>query len=114
MRPMTAEALKRKAISMGAKLETSGKVFNAGRSVALVKPIEAPKPAEKSAEPPKEDKTLLAVQNIANATMAVSEVSVAIIQHLQEQAQKSPKKWLFTMTRDGKGNLVSIEATAKE
>ena len=113
MKTLSLDDAKRRAMALGAKIETQNGTFNAARLQNTVTPIKkvvvpvAPiVPTEVTSS--KEERTL---QTIAQMTKIQSKVLL----HLRTQAAQQPaiREWDFTINRDAKGNLVSIKAIAQ-
>ena len=130
---MNNEALRRKALAMGAKLEVDGKIFNAaraeGRHSAKVIPIKPPESivhevapvAEKSTT---DDSTKIIGDYAAACFLLAKEQSkvvesnqklIALMTHqLTKPESSKSKSWVFKVNRDSNGNLTSIEAAQKD
>lgn len=126
---MNQEALRRKALAMGAKLEINGKTFNAARAegtatakVVPIKPIQnnasiiEPEPVQ-----PVEPKTneyiaaSLALVTKQSQILESNSKLIALMTHqLTKPESKKPKGWVFKIHKDSNGNMTSIEATPKD
>lgn len=117
MKPMTADALQRFAFKKGARLELDGKLFNASRlqvvtsSPAPATPLAAPAPVAPPA-PAAQDREMQALM-LANLQVMVG-VKQALEQMNTVEPEDRPRKWVFTVKRDSRGLISTIEATAKE
>lgn len=112
MKPVSMEALKRRALAMGGKLEVNGSAFNAARVQGSAIPAKKPDTATAPALPPppsKDERTLTAIEQM-------SQIQSQVLQVMQTNMQAKPaaREWDFTINRDAKGNLMSIKAISKE
>lgn len=134
MKPISIEALRRKALARGGKLEIDGQVTNASRSRMQLPqmakthaPVDIPKlpappPAERIAEPdPVVRETVEAIGQYAAAGFLIHESNAKVLNEvkktLQAVAEKEPEKrpvrWTFKVKRDAYHLIDTIEATAQ-
>ncbi len=123
---MNHEALRRKALAMGAKLEIDGKVFNAARvegthtpKVVPIKPLQKlPEPIPPIEPPKANDEYISASLALVDKQSQVLESNaklMALMTHqLTKPEAKKSKGWIFKINKDSNGNMTSIEATPKE
>lgn len=111
MNPISVEALKRRALSMGGKLEVDGRAFNAARVQGGTLPAKkaAPTAPPPPAEPSKDERTLSAIEQMA-------QIQTQVLQAMRSNTAQAPavKHWHFKINRTPKGDLESIEAISKE
>lgn len=120
MKTLTAEALKRKAMAMGAALEVNGQKFNVSRSKVTALP--RPKTAKAPEEPPKVeekevDRSTEVLEHLAGATFLLCESNASVVEQIKAHLSERPspvRHWSFEMVRNAKGDLIGIEAVAKE
>lgn len=118
---MNPEALRRRAMALGAKLEIDGKTFNASR----VQGKHTPPPPKVVVPPPapvvKPDPSLEAIAQFTGATYLLHKDVADQLQAMQKQIdhlvalasvkpEKSPAR-KYTVRRDDKGNLVSFQSS---
>lgn len=110
MRPLSVDALQRFALKKGARLEVDGKPFNASR---LQIATGAPKPIVSIVPTPEPAPVVDTVTQ--DLMMANLQVMVGVQQALEQMKPvERPRKWVFTVKRDSRGLISTIEATAKE
>lgn len=117
MKAASLEALKRRALAMGGKLEIEGQAFNAARTqMTPIRKADAPQPAASVTPAAPDDRALTAIQSMAGATLAATKLQARVLQVMQTHMQAKPaaRNWEFTIHRDAKGNLASIQANSKE
>lgn len=135
---MNHEALRRKALAMGAKLEIDGKIFNAARVEGTHTPKVVPiKPPEQKPQVQSNTRSIQlevtqvpdeSIQNIeayAAASFLLADEQAKVVEsnqklialmthQLTKPESKKPKGWVFKINKDNNGNMTSIEATPKE
>jgi hypothetical protein len=125
---MNHEALRRKALAMGAKLEIDGKVFNAARvegthapKVVPIKPlhkqpeISVPAPIETAQHSDEYIAASLALVDKQSQILDSNAKLIALMTHqLTKPEAKKSKGWIFKINKDSNGNMTSIEATPKD
>ena len=139
MKPLSQEAVKRLALSHGAKLQIDGKNVNAARLQVVTK---APAPAAKeepdqrymqsvtkpeplgTIEPdPAVREAVVSIDNYAASQFLINESNQQLMQQIQAMLnkptpaatapEKRPTQWVFKVKRDAQGLMETITATAK-
>ena len=125
---MNSDALRRRAMALGAKLEIDGKTFNAGRMQGIHTPppkLSAATPVVAPVVAPvvKSDTSLESIAQFAAATYLLQEGVAAELAAMQKQIglltdmllakpEKQPDRE-YSIIRDRNGDMDSIQVTSK-
>jgi hypothetical protein len=138
MKPLSQEAVKRLALSHGAKLEINGSRVNSARLQVVTKatpkqpvpapaaymppePKEAPTQIIEAKPDPAVREAVLSIDNYAASQFLLNESNVQLMNTVKDLLQKSgapssekrPTQWVFKVKRDAHGLMETITATAK-
>lgn len=134
MKPLSQEAVKRLALSHGARLEIDGGKVNSARLQVVTKHTPAQTPAYMPVEPktapvqtieakpdPAVREAVLSIDNYAASQFLLNEANAQLMNTVKEMLQKSsaqapekrPTQWVFKVKRDAQGLMETITATAK-
>lgn len=136
MKPLSKEAVKRLALSHGARLQVDGRPMNSARlQVVTASKSSTPKqpaymPPEPKPEPvqtieakpdPAVREALASIDNYAASQFLLNESNAALMASVREtlkavsaaEPDKRPTQWVFKVKRDAQGLMDTITATAK-
>jgi hypothetical protein len=134
MKPLSQEAVKRLALSHGARLEIDGGKVNSARLQVVTKSAPKPAPAYMPPEPkpapvqtieaqpdPAVREAVLSIDNYAASQFLLNEANAQLMNTVKEMLQKTsaqvpdkrPTQWLFKVKRDAQGLMETITATAR-
>jgi hypothetical protein len=122
MRKLSQEALQRKAMALGGRVEVAGHSFNASRNVLALAPPKPPAPTPAPTPPPTPTAPPAPapdpIEGYTKAALGVSRDIKDVLVHLQQQLKQETtrpvRQWIFKVVRDAKGDMDTIIATAKE